>query len=60
MKRPTKTAPLWVLVLITPFLLWEWWCNAVDQWSPRTQGFFMGLLSAIGAISCLCFMAMFG
>lgn len=59
MKKEPKRAPWLVLLLILPFLAWEWFCNAIDSLSPRVQGFLLGIWATIGTISVLCLMAMY-
>ena len=59
MTKPTKIAPLWLIILITPLLICEWVENAVSQWPKRVQGFFLGVLTTIGAIAYVCLIAMF-
>lgn len=58
MKRPTKTAPLWCIVLIAPMVFIEWVTNAVEQWPPRLQGFMGGILFTVTGFLVLCVMAM--
>lgn len=59
MKKPTKTAPWWLIILITPALIWEWFWNAADQWSPFTKGLVTGVFGTLSAFVFLCFMAMY-
>lgn len=59
MRKPQKVAPWWVVVLIAPLLAYEWFWNAADQWSPRTQGVVAGACGMLSAMVLLCWMAMY-